>query len=629
MKRLLLIMLALLLLLSGCAAARPEPMPEPVPEPEPEPVPEPVSEPTLLDTAEPLDSRGIVSAVDCPVLEQLRFPTLTAVGGDLLLSSAVPNGETGDLRLILLDGRTGQPSASRLLRGFGGASVAAGRNGVQLCTDTRLCRLDRSLRAVLDRDLSGFGFCSPGLNGRFACTVPQEGGLALADPETGSVRVLFDGYADIRFLGFDRDFVCFTYVDPDTLMTRSAALDLRSGAVLNAPFEDDFISLHYAEGRFLAVPAFNSDYRLLGTDEDPFVFSLRDCSMELLAPDGDILLSKYDGTGMALYAPDGAFRSSCILPDDGKTCALPQYSEAAGGLWFLRTAATGEATLCFWDLSVDCGGDALPMTRLSSIRPEEETVGTAVSEALYARAAALGETYGVTVRIAELCKTDYSDYSAESVLNPEQITEALDTLEDVFSSFPDGFFRQLTFDRIRGIEIELTGKLTPLSLPEGELNGYTTFAAFTQPTDGKYLMVLDITERNLDMTLCHELSHIIDSRLFWASQHRPDLLYSEETWASLNPEGFTYVGSYYELPEEIYEDGYDAWFTDTYARTFATEDRARIFESAATGWPGVFRGADGRLSKLRYYCECIRDGFDTTGWPEVTVWEKTLLLAQK
>ena len=27
----------------------------------------------------------------------------------------------------------------------------------------------------------------------------------------------------------------------------------------------------------------------------------------------------------------------------------------------------------------------------------------------------------------------------------EQITEALDTLEDVFSSFPDGFFRQLRF----------------------------------------------------------------------------------------------------------------------------------------------------------------------------------------
>lgn len=29
-------------------------------------------------------------------------------------------------------------------------------------------------------------------------------------------------------------------------------------------------------------------------------------------------------------------------------------------------------------------------------------------------------------------------------------------------------------------------------------------------------------------------------------------------------------------------------------------------------------------SKLKYYCDCIRNCFDTTGWPKYTAWEKVL-----
>ena len=36
-------------------------------------------------------------------------------------------------------------------------------------------------------------------------------------------------------------------------------------------------------------------------------------------------------------------------------------------------------------------------------------------------------------------------------------------------------------------------------------------------------------------------------------------------------------------------------------------------------------GAGGnKLRKLEYLCRCIRDCFDTTGWPETTVWEQVL-----
>ena len=31
-------------------------------------------------------------------------------------------------------------------------------------------------------------------------------------------------------------------------------------------------------------------------------------------------------------------------------------------------------------------------------------------------------------------------------------------------------------------------------------------------------------------------------------------------------------------------------------------------------------------NKFAYYCQCIREGFDTTGWPETTPWEEMLSL---
>ena len=65
---------------------------------------------------------------------------------------------------------------------------------------------------------------------------------------------------------------------------------------------------------------------------------------------------------------------------------------------------------------------------------------------------------------------------------------------------------------------------------------------------------------------------------------------------------------------------------DTYSRTFPTEDRARVLENAMAGWDWYFR--DGQHAPLRekltYYAACIRDAFDTTGWPDVTLWEKPL-----
>jgi hypothetical protein len=64
--------------------------------------------------------------------------------------------------------------------------------------------------------------------------------------------------------------------------------------------------------------------------------------------------------------------------------------------------------------------------------------------------------------------------------------------------------------------------------------------------------------------------------------------------------------------------------------TFSTEDRAELFGLAMSDYLGYFDEgsfftADAPTTeKYKYYCECIRDGFDTTGWDDVMPWEEIL-----
>ena len=68
-----------------------------------------------------------------------------------------------------------------------------------------------------------------------------------------------------------------------------------------------------------------------------------------------------------------------------------------------------------------------------------------------------------------------------------------------------------------------------------------------------------------------------------------------------------------------------SWFVDDYATINPTEDRARVLEYAMADYGmWTFEGNEGLTAKLDYYARCIRDGFDTTGWPEVTLWEQYL-----
>lgn len=254
--------------------------------------------------------------------------------------------------------------------------------------------------------------------------------------------------------------------------------------------------------------------------------------------------------------------------------------------------------------------------------PPEQTqqTQTVLEQQLYDRAAQLSARFDVDIRIAEQCALDYSSYDAYAIMDPVFIRAALDILEECLSMYPKGFFRQLTFGTIETVRFELAGGLRA---KDGVDTYPPSVGGFAQNMGSYYLVALD-GYTLLKQTVFHEISHVIDARLKWDAMIREDALYSEEAWMALQPDGFRYAMTYTEVSEELLRFMESGYFITEYSLTYPTEDRAKLMEAAMNQFTWDFKPGSGTRKKLQYYADCIRDCFDTDGWPETTLWEQVL-----
>lgn len=421
--------------------------------------------------------------------------------------------------------------------------------------------------------------------------------------------------------------VTYSYTDQRTLLETYGALNLETGKTMECPFTGAFSDISCVNEIWMMSDLDEMNTYYVGNDEEiRIIKNAEDGSYLQRNPvTGDLQSTVYCENGLVkitLYNADGEFISECVNPLQGAFVENELvWSEADGGYFFILSDQKGYDRLIFWDMDTEISGENLNVQPVSEeILPEE-----AVSKELYTMAKAIGYKHGIEIRIAEQLDEDYIDYKVEEDLDEEKINAALDVLGKELSIYPEGFFDQLLYGSIREIEIHLAGTLTNLSLPEGDVNGFISYSGFAQTRNGKAVVVLDMNEgENLSRYLHHELFHLIDDKMTFGAGIKEDFTYSEEAWMELNPEGFEYADSTFELPEELYDEEYDVWFIDMYSRTMPREDRARIMEYAMTGDYNMFISAPHRQAKLEYLNQCIRDSFDTFGWPEKTVWEETL-----
>lgn len=254
--------------------------------------------------------------------------------------------------------------------------------------------------------------------------------------------------------------------------------------------------------------------------------------------------------------------------------------------------------------------------------PDRETLAL-----LKERAEKIGKENGVEIHFGEdinSCPRDIYDYQVTN--HVIRIEKMLDLLEKALAKYPEGMLEQLGQNGNTGgkLHIYLSGGITPV-----DETGIDSIG-IQNDLDGILFLVLDVNSfEDLENTIYHEIFHAIEGGMNYSEM----AFFDYEVWDSFNPEGFVYDYDYqennanYNFDYTADDTEHEVYFIDVYSKSFPGEDRARIMEYAMLDETDARRKKveSPRLqAKLKYICEQIRKSYDTTGWPEKTVWEQAL-----
>lgn len=609
--------------------------------PEQDDAPEPAWVPALLETAQLMTADGVLRYIPNSVIEENLMQEIALFQNGLLCSCFVYDAQTGtdllQLRLLSLD--TGE-----LLREARLAVAGAYAVTVQVCGDRiAVCDAQDGTIHVLDGTLTQTASFQAGGDTvlvdsaltRAYCLTRMEGIRAI-DLESGAEQVILEQAGDLTLCARSGDDISIRYIDLTSAgkMECYAGLDLAGGELEFFTPDESLSAPVYHGGVWAGTLLSGENTYFLGTAAQPRCFTLElSCPAVCLAGDPARLIltnTEPDGTqSAAAYETDGTFLSSFSTGDAGITLTDTRvWLEGAEGFLMIAIDETGHDRLCFWDMSRETQGDDLILTPCGGEDGPEDGV---LDTRYYERARELSALCGAQVKIADRCRTQYGEKLVELECDPELVEAGLDALEEALSHYPDGFFEQLRYGSCRTVEIHLVGEIRDSEPIEG-----FSPTAFVQQQDGRILMVLniDMVSAVLVQNFYHESSHIIDKVLAHNALYREGALYSEEGWQALNPAQFValnpatggYYDSYEMMPMEYYQESFSGCFAADYGKSFATEDRATIFEYAMQGNSWMFspQTAPTLYAKLEYYCQCIRDCFDTEGWPQYTAWEAPL-----
>lgn len=307
------------------------------------------------------------------------------------------------------------------------------------------------------------------------------------------------------------------------------------------------------------------------------------------------------------------------------SCVVFPYSEDEGewGLFFWLLNEASDAPSDFPEELGNIAEGKSPAED-STETPEDEQGSLAP---LYERAKVLSEETGLTILVGkDVSFLADGGYDVAPEEDYDDLAAGLDMLEYILSRYPDGFFDQLRFGNMYSIRVALAGSITS----DGSVY-LTSAGGYVTNGDNCIELVIDVNDSGMENAFYHEFSHIIDRYLEYISMYETDSPYSETTWLTYTPDGFSYCEDYtdyYTFYWDNYTSEYDEYFLDAYSVINATEDRAQLMEDAlGRKWSANGYGIaqiTGLQEKYRYYCDCIRWGFDTTGWPDITEWEAVL-----
>lgn len=630
MKKRIWILLVLLALLAGCAKPQVPVDPDTgtenggeIQQPD-----DPVkTTPVLLEQATAVGTAGNLWHIACQQMNLMEYPMLRVVGENLLLwEYQYDEDDACTVHLNLVSLETGESVADCNYPSSGYVRLQVMENNVVICDSGygRVWILTKDLQLQRHYEWTenwGDWVMSPDLLNLYE--MHWEHGLSRVNLEM-QVRVPIIAAREATMMHYDdrAQQVIVSYLDLESQRYAQKLFDLKTAAL-----SDFSLPVSVGEGikdgntYFISETGTWDRYHILQGDTHT-VLNLQDVGqIKYMRENKWLYTINTESRAPRLYALDGTLVSAADLPAGDWVNCEPVWCEAWGGYFFVAAKEeTNENRLLFWDPKVRGIGQDMPVVPYGT----EEVPPHTVDESLYQQAQALADRFGVDIRIAEQCALDYDEFTGQALTDSEEIRSALAVLETALSRYPEGFLPQLLYGRLESIRFELICGLTRKDWPTDA--DYTSFSAFAQEKGHYYLIVIDVHSSG-ESTYYHELSHVIDRRLDWDSLYREGALYSEAAWLQLQPPGFAYTYDYQHRPDNWAE--YLHWFVDDYSMTFPTEDRARVLEYAMAGWSWSFSERPDLIPKLEFYGNCIRDCFDTTGWPEQTAWEQALAQAKQ
>ena len=572
-----------------------------------------LSVPWIAELGTSWDEEGALTELPLNIPNGMRYNAALAFHGDLLFWGSDDHRENiRTLELCLFDLDTGSVTAEREIDLLNFTLPQVLGDSIFLCDSTSgtILELDHNLETVHSWHIAPeeanlyMGF------DEILYIYKWDGTVTCVDLKTQERTSLLDESCYIEFFSVNGNTANLEYYHPDNGEKILAAMDMITGQILEPGLDKDFTSLTRVGGSWLCENYRDGSIVYIGNDSGEFLRADMDYDGVRLIDEKTLLLTPEDGCHISVHDLSGATiaRAKLTATPYSQICSLIVPSETFGGYFLLIGDYGSSQRLLYWDISKGLPGENIPFEPIPKPEEEESQIKSRVEE--------IEKTYGLNILVGTDCETNFYDFTAEYMTDWDLVEDALDTLEDALENYPDGFFRQLRYGDVRSTEIHLTGTLTAIT------DEYVdTYEAFVQENYDAHVMVVDVTLAD-QSTYYHEFSHIIDTFLEWDAMNREDALFSDDGWSSLNPgwfPGYTYD---YSLQQNVAD--YTA-FVGTYSTINPTEDRAMVLEDAMMDY-GIytFENAEILLSKLDYYCRCIRDAFDTSGWPENTLWEQYL-----
>lgn len=585
MKKLFALLIALLLLLAGCANGDAEQTETTTPI---ETLPAGYYE---ADSQLELQTGGAVRQY---VLPDAGYRWIKSVGDRLLLAT-----DTDLAKLHIISGDLGIPVATEEIESVALDSCEALFNSFAYydTSDNVVVYLDPQLKQMQTISLPADAanpVISRGGDQIFYCFGNEIRALDIARKLSRLIKTLSVEKQTLVGTCFEgKILVC--NVENSSGITDTLYISTETGQTVRV--ENDILALYTYEDSYLAermdgtvrqriAGTLNGDAKQLNVDDDYVVGALElGGVVGYCADEAGLQLNYYNitsGKKTASVALPGITQPQAFLADRWSGC-----------VWIL--ASNGSQTLLLrWDVrtSNETDDETYIGTLFTAQNPD-----TASLETLIDRVSALNKKYGVRIRIWKDAVKVTGGHSLVPEHQISAITDMLDNLESVLAEFPKSFISKSISSKVR---ICLVRSIN------GKIEG-------TQYWDGSNAYIALSVGVDVRSEFLKAFGFVIDSHVLGNSA-------KYDYWDTLNPSGFIYGGA----EDESLATGEGRAFVDVDSMSSGTIDRSHVFWQAMQPDNADMFQNETMQKKLKMLCQAIRDAWNLKKSTETYPWEQYL-----